>query len=66
VFAEIGEARGDIGNAIALGKLNKAEIQKVLTSPIELQIQTMNDLLNSAIGNAILLKAGEYISLFGK
>ncbi len=62
VFAETGEARGDIGNAVSLAKLPKADLQKLLTTPIDFQIQTMNDLLNSPLGNSVLLKAGEYIS----
>ena len=57
-FANTGVADGDIGNFIALAKLDKSMIQSRLTENSEKDLLDMDRALNSEIGMAILTKLG--------
>jgi hypothetical protein len=60
-FVEGAEPTGDLANVIKFGKLDPANVRKLLSSKKEMKFETANKLLTSSIGEAVLGKLGTVV-----
>ena len=60
-LAETGQARGLLADVLALSKQNPATVAKLLKGSISLPVTLVSRLLNTRIGEALLLRIGQVI-----